>query len=187
MIDAPAPSTGRSASPSPKAARRRAEPQRVATLLHLTLDELRSYREELTKEETRVSYWRRILQARHDLIVDNCDPGARGRLREVLADHEEKSRRLAVQTMHDPDDSAPLPELAALWDTITANLESGATPDATLITRLEDAEKKLSTYRRTLHERLDEATADLVARYRELPALALIALDTGPAKKPGAA
>lgn len=185
MIDEQATSSGR-ASTTPKAVRRRSEPQRVPALTHLSLAELRAYREELTTEETRVSYWRRILQARHDLIVDNCDPSARHRLREVLADHEQKSRRLAVQTMHDPDMSAPLPELAELWDTHSENLASGAAPDDDLIARLTEAEHKLSAYRRALHERLDEVTGDLVARYRESPALSLLALNL-PATKTGAA
>jgi septal ring factor EnvC (AmiA/AmiB activator) len=175
------------ASTTPKPSRRRAEPQRVPSLTHLSLTELRAYREELTTEETRVSYWRRILQARHDLIVDNCDPSGRDRLRDVLADHEQKSRRLAVQTMHDPDLAAPLPELAELWDTHTANLAAGASPDRDLIARLEAAEQKLSAYRRSLHERLDEVTADLVARYREQPALALVALNFGPTNPSGPA
>lgn len=186
MIDEQTTSTGR-ASTTSKVVRRRAEPARVSSLAHLSLAELRAYREELTTEETRVSYWRRILQARHDLIVDNADPSGRERLREVLADHEQKSRRLAVQTLHDPNMSPPLPELAELWDTHTEKLASGEAPDDDLIARLEAAEAKLSAYRRSLHEHLDEVTADLVARYREHPALALVALNLGPTKKPGAA
>jgi hypothetical protein len=45
-----------------------------------------------------------------------------------------------------------------------------------MITRLTDAEKELSTYRRSLHERLDAATGELISRYRDEPALALQAL-----------
>lgn len=170
-----------------KQSRNAEPPTRSDTFSHLTLDGLRNYRKALTQEESRVSYWRRILQARHDLIVDNCDPTARDRLREVLADHEQKSRRLAVQTMHDPDVAPPLPELAVLWDTHTANLASGSTPDPELVARLNAAEQQLSAYRRSLHERLDAVTADLVARYREQPGLALIALNLGPASRSGAA
>ena len=33
-----------------------------------------------------------------------------------------------------------------------------------------------SAYRRSLHERLDDATSELIARYREEPALSLCAL-----------
>ena len=34
----------------------------------------------------------------------------------------------------------------------------------------------LATYRRSLHERLDAATGELISRYRDQPALALKAL-----------
>ena len=44
------------------------------------------------------------------------------------------------------------------------------------LARLADAEHQLSAYRRGLHERLDAATGELIARYREEPALALRAL-----------
>ena len=37
------------------------------------------------------------------------------------------------------------------------------------------AEAQLTDYRRALHERLDEATSELIARYRENPASALVA------------
>ena len=44
------------------------------------------------------------------------------------------------------------------------------------LARLADAEHQLSEYRRSLHERLDAATGELISRYREEPALALRAL-----------
>jgi hypothetical protein len=59
-----------------------------------------------------------------------------------------------------------------LWET-TPGTE---TDHALLIARLTDAEKELSTYRRSLHERLDAATGELISRYRDQPALALKAL-----------
>ena len=43
-------------------------PERKAHFAHLTLDALRGYRAALGEEEGRVSYWRRILQARLDLL-----------------------------------------------------------------------------------------------------------------------
>ena len=45
-----------------------------------------------------------------------------------------------------------------------------------MVTRLRDAERELSAYRRSLHERLDAATGELISRYRDEPALALKAL-----------
>ena len=48
--------------------------------------------------------------------------------------------------------------------------------DDGMVVRLAAAEVELSAYRRALHERLDDATSELIARYREKPALALCAL-----------
>ena len=46
---------------------------------------------------------------------------------------------------------------------------------AAAIARLRQAEVQLTDYRRALHERLDEATSELIARYRENPVSALVA------------
>ena len=53
--------------------------------------------------------------------------------------------------------------------------------------RLADAEHELSAYRRGLHERLDAATGELIARYREEPSLALRALPLPPDSEAGVA
>jgi hypothetical protein len=152
------------------AARRPAE--RVPHLVHLDLEALRTYRQELVVEESRVSYWRRILQARLDTALgESAERNSMGRLQSVLTQHQESSRRLAVHTVHDAVSVPPLPDLTVLW-------ESGgdvATDDG-LMTRLAAAEVELSAYRRSLHERLDDATSELIARYREEPALSLCAL-----------
>ena len=39
-------------------------PERSSAFEHLTLEALRAYRKALTAEEGRVSYWRRLIQAR---------------------------------------------------------------------------------------------------------------------------
>jgi len=150
------------------AARRPAE--RVAHLVPLELDVLRDYRQELITEEARVSYWRRILQARIDTSVGDTAGDRDGRrLRSVLTQHQESSRRLAVLPVHDPAALPPLPDLTALWETEGSD-------DVEALTRLAAAEAELSAYRRSLHERLDDATSELIARYREEPGLALRAL-----------
>lgn len=158
----------------PAAARRPVE--RVAHLAHLELDALRDYRQELITEESRVSYWRRILQARIDTAVgsDVVAPANR-KLRSVLTGHQESSRRLQVLEVHDASQLPPLPDLTALWETV-AEAGDGTTDDAGLVARLAAAEAELSAYRRSLHERLDDATCELIARYRDEPALALRAL-----------
>jgi hypothetical protein len=145
------------------------------------LEDLRAHRQELVTEESRVSYWRRILQARMDLIIGHDDHKALQRLGVVLAEHEAHSRRLAVQSLHVPGDAPPLPDLGMLWDTSMLNDD----PDA-IVARLAEAEHQLSAYRRSLHERLDAATGELIARYHEDPALALSALPMRPGAVSGA-
>jgi hypothetical protein len=138
------------------------------------LDELRAYRQELMAEESRVSYWRRILQARIDTATDPQRDGVTpDNLRGVLARQQEASQRLAVLPVHDAVGLPPIPDLEALWD-------SGPdVDDAELVLRLAAAEAELSAYRRGLHERLDDATSELISRYREEPSLALRALPLG--------
>jgi hypothetical protein len=148
-------------------------PKRAPELAHLGLAELRDYRQELVAEETRVSYWRRILQARLDQVIGADDHQALRRIRNVLDDHCESSRRLAMLPAVRTEDAAPLPNLAVLWETTPGGCEAD---QGAMVTRLADAEHELSSYRRSLHERLDAATGELISRYRDEPALALQAL-----------
>jgi hypothetical protein len=133
---------------------------------------LRDYRQELVAEETRVSYWRRILQARLDQVIGSDDHHALSRLRGVLDEHGESSRRLAQLPAVRTEDAAPLPDLAVLWETTPG----GDGDNASMVARLTAAEHELSSYRHSLHERLDAATGELITRYRDQPALALRAL-----------
>jgi len=154
----------------PAAGRRPA--QRVPHLEHLELSALRVYRQDLLTEESRVSYWRRILQARLDTTVGRSDERTPApKLQSVLSQHQESSRRLAVHTVHDAAGVPPLPDLTVLWES-----GAGTLADDDMVVRLAAAEVELSAYRRALHERLDDATSELIARYREKPALALCAL-----------
>ena len=155
----------------PAASRRPA--QRVPHLEHLELSALRVYRQDLLTEESRVSYWRRILQARLDTTVGRSDERTPApKLKSVLSQHQESGRRLAVHTVHDAVGVPPLPDLTVLWESGAA----GNAADDDMLVRLAAAEVELSAYRRALHERLDDATSELIARYREQPALALCAL-----------
>jgi hypothetical protein len=150
----------------------RPEPKHAPELAHLGLEELRDYRSELSAEETRVSYWRRLLQARLDQVKGSDDKHTLRRLRGVLDDHGQSSRRLALLPVVRTEDAAPLPNLAVLWETTPG----GDGDNAPMVARLTDAERELSSYRRSLHERLDAATGELISRYRDEPALALHAL-----------
>ncbi|MDQ1604777.1 MAG: hypothetical protein QOE01_2622 [Actinomycetota bacterium] len=165
-------STGAPVATLPVAGRR--GPERVPELSHLTLTRLRAYRRTLLEEELRTSYWRRIIQARRDVLRARNRLGDHAALRDVLTEARGRSGRQVILSLH-PDGGMPiLPNLPDLWDSVVG-LE-GETVPTELITRLTSAESVLSSYREALHKRLDRATSDLVARYHEDPMQCLCAL-----------
>jgi hypothetical protein len=155
--------------------RTRVVPERNVDFEHLALDDLRAYRKTLTDEESRVSYWRRILQARLDVLrAEDKDHGRLDRLNNALGQAQGTSRRQALITLMPADDVPPIPELDTLWARQIDIGDEAAV--AELETELEFAELQLSTYRTALHERIGLATGELIARYREEPTLCLRAL-----------
>lgn len=168
-----------------RAAASRGEPERSADFDHLTLASLRNYRRALAEEEGRVSYWRRILQARLDVV--RAGTGSTrvevAKLRPVLAETRTGTGRLALidVVQHDDDDVPPLPDLAELWGRDVPADDECAT--AALLEALETAEAQLAAYRAALHRRLGAATGELIARYREQPTLCLSALPLPPKRR----
>ena len=150
-------------------------PTRSDAFNHLSIEDLRAYRQALAEEENRVSYWRRIIQARLDVVrageagavkVDN--------LRNVLAEARINSGRRVLITVLPVEDIPPLPDLAKLWEREPKREDPNH--NETLARDLAGAEIQLSAYRAALHRRIAGATAELIARYREDPALCLLAL-----------
>ncbi len=149
-------------------------PERSPELAHMTLPRLRSYRQTLLDEELRASYWRRLLQARRDLLRSAGEPGDRQALTDALTESRGGSGRQVMLTLH-PEGGMPiLPHLPELWASSVDHEDESVR--AELFARLASAESVLSSYREALHRRLDRATADLVARYHEDPAQCLAAL-----------
>jgi hypothetical protein len=141
-------------------------------LADLDIPQLREYRHRLTDEEEKVSYWRRLAHARIDLL--EAESRTEGTLSmedlvRVLGDTGAGRTRKVLLSVKASDALPDLPELDDMW----------ATEVADAVRRLRDAEAQLTDYRRALHERIDEATAELIVRYRENPAGALIALPKG--------
>ena len=168
----PVPSTPATGSSGAKRVPRRT-PVRVPELDHLDLDGLRAYRAELAEEENLVSYWRRILQARLDLLLSaDDDRGAVERLRSVLGGNSAQTRRSSLLSTLPLGDTAPLPDLQSLWEAHTGDPHE----IAALVRRITEAEAQLSTYRTALHIRLDLATRELIARYHDDPSSCLVAL-----------
>jgi hypothetical protein len=162
--------------PTADAGRFRAVPERSPDFAHLSLDGLRAYRRALSTEEGRVSYWRRIIQARLDLVraAEAGTTATSQNLRGVFAEARVDSGRKALLTVVPIDDMPPLPDLVDLWARQPQQGDMAATH--ALARDLAKAEAQLSAYRTALHKRLASATGELIARYREQPTLCLSAL-----------
>ncbi len=156
---------------------RRPEPVLSEAYAHLSVDGLREYRRALSDEEHRVSYWRRILQARLDLVASGTTRKGvdHERLTPLLTTQRVGAGRRALTTVVQGDGGIPpLPQLEELWQRQVDPEDDdarGAFEDD-----LRVAEQQLSAYRAALHVRIGQATGELIARYRESPELCLSAL-----------
>jgi hypothetical protein len=166
--------------PNRPTADRKTPPERDPQFAHLTLGGLREYRATLTHEESRVSYWRRIIQARLDIVTAARESGSTSvdDLRGVFAERAPSTRRTAILSVMPVDDMPPLPDLAGLWSREPDPFDDAG--NVALVDELTEAEKQLSAYRAALHRQLAAATSELIARYREQPDLCLSALPAAP-------
>ena len=162
--------------PTSDAGRFRSVPERSPDFAHLSLGGLRTYRQTLSAEEGRVSYWRRIVQARLDIVraTDAGTVATVDNLRGVFEEARVDSGRTALLQVVPLDDIPPLPDLVELWAR-EPRLGDEA-HNHKLGHDLMRAEAQLSAYRTALHKRLAAATGELIARYREQPELCLSAL-----------
>jgi hypothetical protein len=157
-------------------------PERSPEFAHLPLVGLRQYRKALNQEESRVSYWRRILQARLDVVrsLSSGNGPDFESLRPVLAEERVGAARRALLDVVPVDDIPPLPHLESLWG--RDPIPGDEAHNEALVADLERAERQLSAYRAALHRRLSAATTELIARYRDDPSLCLSALPLPPEK-----
>jgi hypothetical protein len=142
-------------------------------LSDLSLDDLRILRQHLTDEESRVSYWRRLFQARLDMLND-ADLVDTQDLRNVLQDANSAPRRWQALGLHPADIDTSMPEARSLWSRVVDL--NDAEQRTAYIDLLQAMEGALSTNRHALHRQIDAVTDELIARYRTNPALALTAL-----------
>lgn len=143
----------------------------------LSLAELRAYRRKLADEEDRVSYWRRLVHARLDVLAaesSHAGPLTLETLARVLGDTGAGRTRNALVRVRAAE---PLPELPVLEEMWVSEVDPGdrAAIEAA-VERLRTAERQLTSYRTALHQRIDEATGELIERYRADPSSALVAL-----------
>jgi hypothetical protein len=145
----------------------------------LTLDEVRSMRAESQELETAVSYLRRMVQGRLDIVhayLDQDEDGAGGdirtlveRLPEIMAGPERPAGPGRLPSKMSPDLERDLTEeVDAVLDAegIAALPTMSRDQLLDLAKRLSDVEKKTSEQRRALHERIDKLQAEIVSRYK---------------------
>lgn len=145
------------------------------SLHDLALDDLRRLRHHLTDEEGRVSYWRRLFQARLDMLKD-ADYADTHDVRRVLNDASSAPRRWQALGLHPADIDTAMPEAQQLWARVIDLHDEEQ--KAAYVELLQQMETSLSRNRRALHQQIDAVTNELIARYRANPALALTALPT---------
>lgn len=155
------------------------EPVDDLRLHKLALADLREYRQRLLVEEQRVSYWRRLVQARLDIAAAGRGgaPMGRKQIVKALGESYRQQGHNAFMAIESFDDLPPLPDLVSLWS--TPLVPTGSDDDSATIGALSEAEMMLSNYRTALHRRLDSATAELIRRYRADPSICLAILPLG--------
>jgi hypothetical protein len=149
------------------------------TVETLTIDQLRSLREEHQQLEVALSYVRRLTQGRLDILVADLRRRADGGRLDVQAVLDQLNDILSEGLRG--ADQGRLPSL--MVPEVTAELEAeleAAVPTTTLADlvhltdaealrcgeALRDLEKRVSIQRRALHDRIDVFERDLVRRYK---------------------
>ena len=143
-------------------------------LAALDLDALRRYRRTLGGEEDRVSYWRRLVHARIDVLTAESQsevPLTVADLVRVLGDTGSGRGRAALLRIQAAEPLPELPEVAEIWSDEVDPHDEPAVAEA--LDRLRGAEQQLTAYRRALHERIGAATEQLIEHYRDNPSAAL--------------
>ncbi|HET7488802.1 MAG TPA: nickel-type superoxide dismutase maturation protease [Acidimicrobiales bacterium] len=152
----------------------------VAGIRELPTTELRARKAECSRAEGALSYLRRLVQVRLDIVqaeIDSRDGGGTGDLSELVEHLPEILAERGTRTVAGRLTSVALPDVD--HDLLTADLDAildvdkaGALPDTDVaelrrvLDELGALERTVSTQRRALHERLDALQAELVRRYR---------------------
>jgi hypothetical protein len=143
------------------------------------IEEIRAMRDECQAAEASLSYVRRIVQARHDIVAAELGRRASGgepadlsalvdKLPEILGQHVVGPGLGRLSTVAPPDDEELVREVDAVVDSARlAGLADAADDEVRALgDQLGELEADVSGRRRALHERIDALQAELVRRYK---------------------
>jgi hypothetical protein len=154
------------------------EPQYLEGLAELDVDEVRRRRDTATDVEAQISYYRRLLHGRMDLLdfEQRRRRGEDGRtILEALPDILAKGMVLGTEpALKHIETMPPLPSVTGrrLIDKIMDDGVLAKLPELTdeevseAIERLREVETQLSGQRRQLHQVIDTLQDEMVSRYR---------------------
>ena len=143
--------------------------------------ELRELRAECQAVETQVSYLRRMVQGRHDIVGGEMERRTKGGDPHDVADLVERLPEILADRIHAPGPGR-LPtgspgeltgQMADRLAEITAQvpIESPGDADDAALARvsgeLEDLERQVSAVRRQLFDRIDALQGEITRRYRD--------------------
>lgn len=144
-----------------------------------SLDEIRRLREDCTAIGEKVSYLRRLVHVRIDIVVAELRRRAAGGDPTDLEGLVDDLKRLLAGNVHSPEhqrmvDPSPPPDL----DRVTAEFEASVGPKGladlpdlgdeeirALADRLAEMDRELSARRREVYDRVDALGAELTRRY----------------------
>jgi len=145
------------------------------------VNELRNLRSECQAVETQLSYLRRLVQGRHDIVTGEIERRGRGGDRYDVSDLVDRLPEILSDRIHAPGPGRLPPSMepgeltGALADRLTeitdrVPIESPGDADddalAAVATDLSELEHEVSGFRRQLFDRIDTLQAEITRRYR---------------------
>ncbi|MFF4699665.1 RsiG family protein [Streptomyces chattanoogensis] len=174
--DCPMPQAGQAQHPRPPQQRDRFRPVAPPDLSGLTLPELRVVRRDSQQEEADLSYLRRLLQGRIDIlraeIAHRTTPHSPllDRLPEILTDvpsrHRSSARHVTLGTPHSEEYRRLAEEMLGEVELSDLGARTDEELDAAMA-RLISYERQISQRRQSLQRMADDCSGEIARRYRE--------------------